>query len=557
MKHTRFTELRYPRLRNGLTLALSPACGPSGSVLRDGSRCRNHGALTNMDPATDWVVKSGAHALDFDGSNDEVVVAGNVQGCDGAIRATLSGWFGRDSSADTVGFGFANSLTSRFSFIWYSNDTLYLSCSSGTDCIATFSLSGTGRHHVAMVFNGSQSTGAERLLFYLNGQPQTWTLFSGTIPTSLGTYGTTFRLGKDYDSRFCGGYISEALFHARNLTPQEIRILARRPGILYDVNQRRRAPFVSAAPIDLTVNSLQCNAENSTVAASVGFGLTSNSSQCPAQNSTTALTVAFEASTNSSQCASENSAAAVAVEFGPSINSAQCSAQCSTPAVTIEFGLAADSGQSSAQASSDSASIAFGLASDSAQCSAQGSTVTIDVDFAIAANDAQSAAQASTAAISVDFAASVNSAQCSAQASSAAVSVDFSANVNSAQCAAENAQVDIGGGIDLEVNSLDCDSQGSPAALAVVFGLVPNSVQSASQNSQDALTVSFSAAANSGQCASQGSQPSVSIAAQLAVNCSQCAAQNSLCNVTLSGRRRTSSLFLQGGLFPGRLFLNG
>src|SRR5690606_30479453 len=40
---------------------------------------RNHGTLTNMDPPTDWVGPRGRPggwgALDFDGSNDHVLVA--------------------------------------------------------------------------------------------------------------------------------------------------------------------------------------------------------------------------------------------------------------------------------------------------------------------------------------------------------------------------------------------------------------------------------------------------------------------------------------------------
>ena len=38
----------------------------------------NWGALTNMDPATDWVVNGGKGALDFDGSNDRVTSIGNI-----------------------------------------------------------------------------------------------------------------------------------------------------------------------------------------------------------------------------------------------------------------------------------------------------------------------------------------------------------------------------------------------------------------------------------------------------------------------------------------------
>lgn len=61
------------RLRDGLVGAWCPSIGGwGGTVLRDLSGQGNHGTLTNMDPATDWVVSNGKQALDFDGSNDFV-----------------------------------------------------------------------------------------------------------------------------------------------------------------------------------------------------------------------------------------------------------------------------------------------------------------------------------------------------------------------------------------------------------------------------------------------------------------------------------------------------
>ena len=45
-----------------------------GSVLRDVAGRGHNGTLTNMDPATDWVVSQHGGALDFDGSDDYVSV---------------------------------------------------------------------------------------------------------------------------------------------------------------------------------------------------------------------------------------------------------------------------------------------------------------------------------------------------------------------------------------------------------------------------------------------------------------------------------------------------
>jgi len=46
--------------------------GVTGATLYDVSGRGNHGTLTNMDPATDWVGSPDGWALDFDGSNDHI-----------------------------------------------------------------------------------------------------------------------------------------------------------------------------------------------------------------------------------------------------------------------------------------------------------------------------------------------------------------------------------------------------------------------------------------------------------------------------------------------------
>ena len=66
-------EAEYPELWRGLVGAWCPAINPpGGTVLYDWSPNKNHGTLTNMDPATDWVTSGGYRALDFDGTNDRI-----------------------------------------------------------------------------------------------------------------------------------------------------------------------------------------------------------------------------------------------------------------------------------------------------------------------------------------------------------------------------------------------------------------------------------------------------------------------------------------------------
>lgn len=81
-------ESARPELWVGCVGAWCPSLGPTGERLHDFSRLLNWGALTNMDPSTDWVVDGGGYAIDFDGSNDMVEAAG--LGIDGLF--SVSAW---------------------------------------------------------------------------------------------------------------------------------------------------------------------------------------------------------------------------------------------------------------------------------------------------------------------------------------------------------------------------------------------------------------------------------------------------------------------------------
>lgn len=65
-------ESKHPGLWKGLVGVWCPFLGVTGNRLIDQSAYRNDGTLTDMDPATDWVIDENGYALDFDGSNDYV-----------------------------------------------------------------------------------------------------------------------------------------------------------------------------------------------------------------------------------------------------------------------------------------------------------------------------------------------------------------------------------------------------------------------------------------------------------------------------------------------------
>jgi hypothetical protein len=160
--------------------------GNGTSTLRDlvGT---NHGTLTNMDAATDWVADTGAggvRALDFDGSNDTIVVPRNMGGI---TVFTFSCWASSSSSQCAL---FSHSQSGQFTndilFAW-TGGNLFAQVNNGADGNGqvAYTPSATWRHFV-MVYNGAGANNSERLSIYLNGAQQSLT-YTVTIPASAGS----------------------------------------------------------------------------------------------------------------------------------------------------------------------------------------------------------------------------------------------------------------------------------------------------------------------------------------------------------------------------------
>jgi hypothetical protein len=83
--------MRSSNLWQGVVGYWSATAGPTGYRLLDRSGRGNHGTLTNMDAATDWVVNGGRYALDLDGSDDLVSIA-DSDALSGLMPISLSFW---------------------------------------------------------------------------------------------------------------------------------------------------------------------------------------------------------------------------------------------------------------------------------------------------------------------------------------------------------------------------------------------------------------------------------------------------------------------------------
>ena len=104
------SESDHPNLWDGLLGAWMPGLGVTGGTLRDVSGNENHGTLTNMDPATDWVTTSKGLALDFDGSDDYAKTSANDRYKVSGGEITVLQWIKLDTYPSSGGYSFWDSL---------------------------------------------------------------------------------------------------------------------------------------------------------------------------------------------------------------------------------------------------------------------------------------------------------------------------------------------------------------------------------------------------------------------------------------------------------------
>jgi Concanavalin A-like lectin/glucanases superfamily len=190
-----------------------PSVGSTGFRLLDRSGRNNHGTLTNMDPATDWVISGGKGALDFDGFNDHVAGMGNMVT---TPNRSVSIWFQSTSTtaAEKWLFGSNSGSTGTAFGILQISGIVYVT-QFGDSMNSTVSYSDGNWHQCVATHVGSSWT------LYLDGRSIT-TKTMTTNPTS-----SVINLGRN---PFGGvnpfpGQLDDVRLYNRALTAGEVRRL--------------------------------------------------------------------------------------------------------------------------------------------------------------------------------------------------------------------------------------------------------------------------------------------------------------------------------------------
>lgn len=219
----------YPSLWRGCIGAWNPGLGPTGLGLRDWSGYGNHGTITSTTADVAWTMLQGQHVLTFDGTGDYVATGFNpsrLLGTPAALACSASAWI-QQSVTSTRQAIYAISGAPRWYF-WIEATTRSIFVGIGSQGLNTASVApASGLNHIGFTKIGGT------IRVYINGRLDSTNTYTGdnavpnlSIPLGAQDTGT---------SAVINGQFSDIMIWNRTLSDNEMRLLARRRGIAYEL----------------------------------------------------------------------------------------------------------------------------------------------------------------------------------------------------------------------------------------------------------------------------------------------------------------------------------
>lgn len=174
---------------------------------------RNHGTLTLMDPATDWVGTSrrgGYGALDTDGSNDYVTATTSMGS---STEASIGGWVYRSTTGIKNSFGLNTGASFRLNVLWFTDNKIYYQVDASFPSLTS---TATGWRHLMQTYNGGVTT---KLRLYLDGVE---VANSTSGPTSLNASAHEFWVGREQSNGYCVGQYDDIQLFNKELSASQV-----------------------------------------------------------------------------------------------------------------------------------------------------------------------------------------------------------------------------------------------------------------------------------------------------------------------------------------------
>jgi len=258
----------YPNRWKGLIGAWVPALGPAGVTLRDVSVKKNHGTLTNMAPASDWVIGGNSrlpgYVLDFDKLDDHInvpdadyltpssaamthIVWLKLRNFSGSLAGKPPGIMAKfDESANQRSwlFGMADDIgganEGKLRIVISSMVVFF----SGAVVLSNLAMPLNVWTQIVSVWDGAART----VTFYIGGKDVGSTVTAGTVPVTVANNTLDMVLGAETlaggADRTMDGQIGLALLYDRALNAAEIWFHYETPLGIF----QRRPITISKAP---------------------------------------------------------------------------------------------------------------------------------------------------------------------------------------------------------------------------------------------------------------------------------------------------------------------
>jgi hypothetical protein len=235
---------KYPELWDGCVGAWDPGLGNTGLSLRDwGPKCRN-GTIINPTPSVNWDVSDGIRNLKVLKASSHYVDCGTASAFGLSSSFSVTGWIRPSNVTEWQRWASVGEWNTGWIAGVTTSGKLDLTVMSHilTACYGQTTLTPGVWAAVAVVADNISKTLAVYVNGKLDGAPVS---FTGTIlrPSASFLIG---RSGVNSTYNWSGG-LTDIRLYEKTITQSQIRLLAQRPGIAYELAPRKFYSLPAAA----------------------------------------------------------------------------------------------------------------------------------------------------------------------------------------------------------------------------------------------------------------------------------------------------------------------